>query len=158
MKLFILLLLPISLFSQGKLLRNQSLKLEMVRENNNWVIHAFNMNTCKSVIEINWDGIQMRSDSLHQFQSAFPVIIFAPQVMQFRNATDCANGSTAWLTMNTNRDIDKATHQFSAKTKLPYYECDQTTLPSDDTTIATKLPKAGVQNHYPGWHIVQRKP
>lgn len=145
MKTILLLLFPFTLLAQGKIWRNQSLKLEMKRVYNSWSITAFNMNACRSVIDIDMDGIKIRSDSLDQFQSSFPVVIIAPQVFRFRNATSCEHGSADWLTIDATiraNEIKKGNVVIHSPGKI--LNCDKETTDPADPPVATKLQKGGM--------------
>jgi hypothetical protein len=144
MKLLLLLLFPVAMQAQtGKLWSNQSLRMEMKWYNNAWSVFVTNMNACKSVIEINWDGILMKSDSVAQYQAVFPIVIFPPQVIKARNITYCYGGTNDWLTMDAKiraEEIKKGTVTFIQPGKS--LSCDKEIINPPvitDSTVATRM-------------------
>jgi hypothetical protein len=143
--LILILFIPIFSFSQstGKIVRNQSLKLEATNVDDTlWLVRATNMNTCPSTIDVSVEGLIIKdSTELKQFET-LAIALLAPFSIKVRNAVPCANGTMGWLELTTNMDVLKIDHTFAVQKSYPI-NCEKNPfhLPRlivRDTTIATK--------------------
>jgi len=106
LKILILILLPIFSFSQttGKILRNQSIKIDAIAEDTVWYIEISNMNTCRSKIDVILRGKLLEDTTTIEQYEAVALFLKSPFEIKTRNATTCDKGTTDWITFSSTMD------------------------------------------------------
>lgn len=133
---WLLLLFPftVSAQSKGKLLFNQSVKIEI---NSQHLAMITNKQSCESMIEL-----KIGNDYFAQPvkpNGSFNYQLTAPYNISVHNATPCSNGTTTWLYLDSEVRADSIKRRSIKKRILKYVECETIPVPVD--SIATKLPK-----------------
>lgn len=132
--LFLLFPLTISAQSKGKLLFNQSVKIEI---NDKHIATVTNRQACESMIELKI-GNEYFSQPVKP-NGSFNYQLTVPYQISVHNVTPCSNGTTSWLHLDSEIRADSIKRKTIQKRILKYVECENIPVPVD--SIATKLSK-----------------